>query len=485
MIGEKFKQFTNPQYQFIMSYIFTEDFLLQTDTARKLYHDYAKELPIIDYHNHLPPQEIAENKSFKNLTEIWLYGDHYKWRAMRAYGVDEKFITGNAGDEEKFKKWAQVVPHTVRNPLFHWTHLELKNPFGIEKYLQPDTAQEIYREANKLLSQENFRPRSLLQHFNVNMLGTTDDPTDNLQYHRQLREENLDFKVRPTFRPDKVLGLNNKDDFRAYIHTLSQVSRVEIKDLDSLLEALANRITYFDESGCVASDNGLSTIPTVGDFTVNELNTAFKAVLEGDDQNAAEFNDSYAFYILSELCKMYFEKNWVQQFHIGPLRNNNTRKYEKLGPDTGFDSIGNVTDVQALSVFLDNLEKQNKLTKTVLYNVNPADNAAFAAMAGNFQGGEIPGKIQYGSAWWFLDQLDGMTDQINILSNTGLISMFIGMLTDSRSFLSYPRHEYFRRLLCNIFAEDMNKGLLPNDLNWMGKIIQDICYYNAKNYFKA
>lgn len=467
-----------------MSYIFTENFLLSSGIAEKLYHDYAKDLPLIDYHNHLPPKEIAENKNFENLSHIWLSGDHYKWRAMRAFGIEEKYITGDASDKEKFLKWAEVVPSTLRNPLFHWTHLELKNPFGIKKFLNPDTATDIYQQAGKLLQQDDFKPQSLLNHFKVEMLGTTDDPTDSLEYHRQLKNMDLGFKVRPSFRPDKALALTNGADFRAYIHKLAAVSDTEINDLDSLLEALQKRIDYFDAIGCVASDNGLSKIPKKGSFTLKEINDAFKAVLSGNDTTAEQYQDSFAFHLLVHLCEMYSDKNWVQQFHIGPLRNNNSKQFNNLGPDTGYDSIGGVSDINALAVLLDELEKKGKLTKTVLYNVNPADNAAFATMIGNFQGDTIRGKMQFGSAWWFMDQLDGMTEQINILSNTGLISTFIGMLTDSRSFLSFPRHEYFRRLLCNLFAEDIQKGLLPNDLNWIGKIIQDICYYNAKNYFK-
>lgn len=468
-----------------MNYIFNDNFLLQSEVAKELYHDYAKDCPIIDYHNHLPPEEIAADKNFKNLSEIWLYGDHYKWRAMRAFGIDEEFITGKASDKEKFLKWAEVVPYTMRNPLYHWTHLELKNPLNIQEYLHPESAEGIYKEANQLLKQDDFSTHALLKKFKVKMLGTTDDPIDSLEHHKSLKNQNTDFSVRPSFRPDKVLALSNKDSYRAYIQKLSKAAQVTVKDIDSLLEALQKRIDFFDEIGAVASDNGLSSIPKKGSFTLEELNSTFKSILAGNDDKAQEYEEAFSFYVLSELCKMYYEKGWVQQFHIGPLRNNNSAQYQELGPDTGYDSIGNVSDIQALSTFLDHLEQEGKLTKTILYNVNPADNAAFATMVGNFQKGGVQGKIQYGSAWWFLDQLDGMTDQINMVSNTGLISTFIGMLTDSRSFLSFPRHEYFRRLLCSIFAEDINKGLLPHDVKFLGKLIQDICYTNAKNYFKA
>lgn len=468
-----------------MDYIFTENFLLQSETAQRLYHDYAENLPIIDYHNHLPAQTIAENKNFENITKVWLNGDHYKWRAMRAFGIDEKYITGNANDREKFNEWAKVVPHTLRNPLFHWTHLELKDPFGIRKYLNPETADQIYDETQRLLQHDDFKPVSLIHHFKVEMVGTTDDPTDSLAFHQQIKTQKNKFNVRPNFRPDKVFQLANGDAFRKYIQKLSAVSGIEIKDIDSLLDALKKRIDWFDEMGCVTADHGLTKVPRAGNLIPSKINAVFKMVLDGDDSKAKACEEPYAFYMLQNLCAMYFEKRWVQQFHLGALRNTNKTKLRRLGADTGYDSIGDGNHGIALAELLDGLEAKNKLTKTIIYNVNPADNAVFATMAGNFQGDGVRGKIQYGAAWWFMDQLDGMTDQINTLSNTGLLSTFIGMLTDSRSFLSFPRHEYFRRLLCNLFANDIQNGLLPNDLHWVGRMIGDICYNNAKDYFKA
>ncbi|QCX52948.1 glucuronate isomerase [Elizabethkingia sp. JS20170427COW] len=467
-----------------MATIFTENFLLQSDIAQELYHQYAKNLPIIDYHNHLSPEMISKNQSFGTITKLWLQGDHYKWRAMRALGIEEKYITGNASDEEKFIKWAEAVPSTLRNPLFHWTHLELKNTFGIDEYLNPSSAVNIYQKTLHLLQEEQYFPQALLKSYRVEMLGTTDDPTDSLEHHTAIHTKNIGIKVKPSFRPDKVLALASGDSFRAYIQTLSEVAKVAITNLDTLLQALQNRILFFNEKGCVATDHGLETIPLQGNFSLHELDIAFTNVLSGNDQLAPQYEQAYAFYILSELCKMYHQQGWVQQFHLGALRNNNTYQLKQLGPDTGYDSIGDFPQAVALSRFLNYLENENKLSKTILYNLNPADNAIFGTMPGNFQGEGIRGKIQFGSGWWFLDQLDGMTDQLNTLSNMGLISTFIGMLTDSRSFLSFPRHEYFRRLVCNLFAEDIIKGHLPHDTEWIGKIIQDICYYNAKSYFR-
>jgi glucuronate isomerase len=465
-----------------MSFI-KNNFILQSDIAEQLYFGYAEKQPVIDYHSHLSPQAIASNQKFENLTAIWLKGDHYKWRAMRALGIDEHYITGNATDFEKFEKWAETVPYTVRNPLYHWTHMELKNPFGITKLLNPDTAEGIYKTASAQLQQDSFTTQRLLQHFNVKMVGTTDDPTDSLEYHLALKNSGFAVKVLPSFRPDKVLNIDGGDAFRAYIAKLAEVSGTAITDIDSLLQALRNRVDYFDAAGCLASDHGLTAIPPKGNISLAEIETAFKAVLNGNDTNALAIKDAFAFYILAELCKMYHAKGWVQQFHLGALRNSNAHKVSVLGADTGFDSVGDYAQAETLSALLNHLESFDSLAKTVLYNLNPADNTLFATMAGNFQGDGIRGKVQFGSGWWFLDQLDGMTKQLNALSNQGLISTFIGMLTDSRSFLSYSRHEYFRRLLCNIFAEDIKKGYLPNDIPWIGSIISDICYNNANNYF--
>jgi len=468
-----------------MATFIKENFLLESSLAEQLYYDVAKDLPIIDYHNHLSPQLICNNHQFKDLTSIWLDGDHYKWRAMRTIGVEEKYITGDASAKDKFTKWASTVPHTIRNPLFHWTHMELNNPFNISKLLNPHTAEEIYNETNVKLQQPEFSTQGLLNHYNVNMLGTTDDPTDNLEYHAQLKEQTtFKCKVKPSFRPDKVFALTNKDIFRAYITKLSEVSNININDLESLEEALAKRIIHFNNLGCVASDHGLKQIPKKNKYSKIEINNAFKEVINGNDDNASVYEESYTYYLLIFLSKKYHEHNWAQQFHLGALRNTNTHKLSLLGPDTGYDTIGDYPQAENIATFLNELEQSNQLTKTIIYNLNPSDNNTFAAMIGNFQGEGIQGKIQFGSAWWFLDQLDGMTNQINTLSNLGLISCFIGMLTDSRSFLSYSRHEYFRRLLCNIFANDINKGLLPNDKELINQTIQNICYYNAKNYFK-
>ncbi|WP_210465350.1 glucuronate isomerase [Rufibacter roseolus] len=461
-----------------------EDFLLQTRSARELYHGYAKGLPIIDYHCHLSPEAIALNQNYPNLTSIWLAGDHYKWRALRTLGIEERYITGDATDEEKFLKWAEAVPYTLRNPLFHWTQMELKNPFGVNELLSERNAGEVYAHCNALLQKPEFTPQGLLTHFNVEMVGTTDDPTDDLAFHRQLAENGFKTKVLPSFRPDKVFNLSGGDAFRDYIRLLANVTGTEIFNLDTLLEVLEKRVQYFHEHGCRISDHGLVCLPSLPASTAY-LEDAFLDVLAGKDGEAAQHQEAFTAFLLLELCRMYYRKGWVQQFHVGAIRNNNSRMLQVNGPDTGYDSIGDYGQIQNMSAFFNQLEKENCLTKTIIYNLNPADNAAFATIIGNFQGGGIKGKMQFGSAWWFLDNLDGMTQQLDALSNMGLLSCFVGMLTDSRSFLSYSRHEYFRRLLCNLLGEEMERGLLPNDLPWIGKMVQDICYYNAKNYFPS
>jgi len=463
----------------------TDSFLLESSLAEKLYHDVAKKLPIIDYHNHLSPQLIAQNHQFEDISAIWLNGDHYKWRAMRTVGIEEKYITGNASSLDKFRKWAVTVPQTIRNPLYHWTHMELSNPFGIKELLSTKNANEIYFETNEKLKTPAYSTQSLLNHFQVEMLGTTDDPTDSLAYHQQLKENSsFQCQVKPTFRPDKAFALSNGDSFRQYLEQLGNSANTTIKDLDSLEQALSNRIKYFDDLGCVASDHGFKYIPKKQNFTRSEINNALIKVLEGNDKEALQYEEGYNYYLLVFLAQQYFKYGWVQQFHLGALRNTNAYKLNLLGADTGYDTIGDYPQAERIATFLNDLEEKEQLSKTIIYNLNPADNATFAAMVGNFQGEGIRGKIQYGSAWWFMDQLDGMTNQINMLSSLGLISSFIGMLTDSRSFLSYSRHEYFRRLLCNIFATDVNKGLLPNDQELIAKTIENICYFNAKNYFK-
>ena len=459
----------------------TKDFLLQNDFAKKLYHNYAKELPIIDYHNHLPPDEIAENKQFENITQVWLYGDHYKWRAMRAFGIDEKYITGSASDKEKFLKWAEVVPFTIRNPLFHWTHLELKAYFGIDEILSPENAEEIYEKASKILQQENYSTNGLLKQMKVESLCTTDDPSDSLEHHIAIQKDANKVKTFPTFRPDKAFAVENSVEYNKYLQKLANVSGVSINSYNDLLSALENRIHFFNESGCRLSDHGLGKL-----FYFEDNKYAIADLFDKVKNNEQLSDDEIGFFkynTIIELCRLYHKIGWTQQFHLGAIRNNNKRLLTELGPDTGFDSIGDYTQAEALSGFLNKLDSTNQLSKTILYNLNPADNEIFATMAGNFNDGTIKGKIQYGSGWWFLDQKDGIKKQIETLSNQGLLSCFVGMLTDSRSFLSFTRHDYFRRIVCNIIGTDVTNGELPNDEAFLGKIVADICYYNAKNYF--
>ncbi len=462
-------------------YFLTDDFLLQGKVAKRLYHDHVKHLPIIDYHCHLAPDEIAADKKFNNLTDIWLKGDHYKWRAQRSLGVSEKMITGDAGDEEKFYAWAKVVPQTVRNPLFHWTHMELKNVFGVTEYLNEKSAPSIYASCNALLEKPSHRTRAILESFKVEYVGTTDEPWDNLQYHQQLAAENYSIRVSPSFRPDKILMIGNRDAFFHNLQLLETSSGVIVTDISSLLEALQKRVDFFHNNGCRVSDHGLIQMP--GKFVFSSaLETEFASFVSNKKGTYSD-PDAFMGYVLVQLCKMYHAKEWVQQFHLGPIRNNNTRLNKKLGADSGFDSIGDFPQALQMSLFFDHLDQTDQLAKTVIYNINPSDNEVFATMLGNFNDGSIKGKMQFGSGWWFLDQKDGMEKQLNALSNMGLISTFIGMITDSRSFLSFPRHEYFRRILCNLIGDEMEKGLLPNDEAWMGGIVKDISYYNAKEYF--
>ncbi len=460
----------------------SNNFLLHNTTAEKLYHVYAAHLPIIDYHNHLSPHSIASNKKFANLTEIWLKEDHYKWRAMRTLGISENLITGNASDEDKFKAWATCVPQTIRNPLFHWTQMELKNPFGLDIYLNTNTANEIYTHCNQLLTLDSFSTQNLLKHFKVQLACTTDDPVDDLLHHQQIADNHSYTTVLPSFRPDKLFAIANAELFIAYIRKLEAVTNTNIIDIDSLLSALKNRVEYFNNKGCRIADHGLLTMPPSSEIT-NELVDEFKIFISSNGKNTFSQPEVFSGMMLKELCKMYYEKGWIQQFHLGALRNTNTAMYVQLGNDSGFDSIGDDFQAKNIASFLNELATCNKLTKTIIYNSNPAYNEVFAAMIANFNNGSIKGKIQYGGAWWFLDQMDGIVKQLNALSNIGIISTFVGMLTDSRSFLSFSRHEYFRRILCNIFGAEMENGLLPNDEKWIGKIIQDICYYNAIEYF--
>lgn len=459
----------------------SEDFLLQTDTARMLYHEHARKMPIIDYHCHLPPDEIASNKNFENLTKIWLYGDHYKWRAMRTNGVDEKYCTGKANDYAKFEKWAETVPYTMRNPLYHWTHLELKNPFGIQKILNANTAREIYEECSQQLQTPEFSVRSILKKMDVRVICTTDDPTDTLEHHRKIKEDNFSITVLPTFRPDKGMAPENPVQFNEWIDKLATVVNVDIIHFAGYIEALRKRHDFFGERGCKLSDHGLETM-YAEDYTDDEIKNIFNKVRQGkllSGEEVLKFKSA----MLVEFALMDHEKGWTQQFHLGALRNNNTRMRNILGPDTGFDSIGDFSVARPMAKFFDRLDSENKLAKTIIYNLNPADNEVIATMIGNFNDGSIPGKMQFGSGWWFLDQKEGMERQMNALSNMGLLSRFVGMLTDSRSFLSYPRHEYFRRILCNLIGNDVENGELPNETQWLGQMVESICYNNAKEYF--
>ena len=462
--------------------IITPDFLLSNKQAKNLYHHYAAHLPIIDYHNHLSPKDIAENKKFENLTEIWLKGDHYKWRAMRALGVNEKFITGSSTDEEKFTAWANVFPQTVRNPLFHWSQMELKNYFGIDEYLNDKSAKAIYKTASGMLQKNTHCTQSLLNKYKVELVGTTDDPCDDLTFHKKISESNFNAKVLPTFRPDKIFNIADRNQFINYIRLLEKASGIKILNISDLLAALEKKINYFHKHGCRIADHGLATMPSQITFT-SALEKEFSQFVQGKNKNTFSNPDRFVGAILFSLCKMYHKKGWVQQFHLGPIRNNNTRIMGLVGVDAGTDSIGDYPQAVHLSQFLNALDQRDQLAKTILYNINPADNEVFATMCGNFNDGSLKGKVQFGSGWWFLDQKHGMESQLNALSNMGLISTFIGMTTDSRSFLSYSRHEYFRRILCNLLGVDMENGLIPNDEKWIGEIVQNISYYNAKSYF--
>ncbi|QHS60573.1 glucuronate isomerase [Chitinophaga agri] len=455
------------------------DFLLQTETARQLFHDYAKEMPVIDYHNHLPPDEIASNRQFENLTAMWLKGDHYKWRAMRANGVAEEDITGNADDYKKFRRWAETVPYTMRNPLYHWTHMELLNPFGVKQLLDGESAEWVYQHCNEQLPR--WTTQALLRHFKVDTLCTTDDPCDTLEYHKAIRQSGFQVRVLPTFRPDKTIGVEDVAAFNAYADKLGAVAGINTDTYSQFIAALRSRHDYFHEQGGRLADHGLSTF-YAGSFTAESLEAAYAKLRKGQALTATEA-DGFKAGTLQFICEWHHERGWVQQFHIGAIRNNNSRLLRSIGADAGVDSIGDWQVAQAMSVFFDRLDKQDKLAKTVVYNLNPAYNEVFATMIGNFQDGTIPGKMQFGSGWWFLDQKDGMEKQINTLSNMGLLSRFVGMLTDSRSFLSYSRHEYFRRILCNLIGNDVENGELPADIKWLGKMVQDISYNNARSYF--
>ncbi|MBC3758645.1 glucuronate isomerase [Hyunsoonleella sp. SJ7] len=458
----------------------TDNFILQTEVARELYHSYAKDLPIIDYHNHLSAKEIAENKPVKNISEAWLKGDHYKWRAMRANGIEEIYITGSAtSNKEKFLKWAQTVPYTLRNPLFHWNQLELKRYFGVDDILQPSNAEEIYEKCNAIL--EDRTPAQLLEDMKVEVVCTTDDPTDDLRYHQEIAKSDFFTKVFPTFRPDTLLLIEN-GTYLNYLEKLATCVGFKIDSIEALLKAIDERIEFFNDNGCRLSDYGISGAFAYIGFNEEEVALIFKNRLKGESLSELD-TQKFRSAVLLHLGKKYHEKKWVQQYHLGVIRNNNDHLQNTVGADAGCDSIGDYTMIDSLSKYLNALSSTNQLAKTITYNLNPSQNETFATMMGNFQNSDCPGKMQWGSAWWFLDQKDGIENQINCLSNMGLLSRFVGMLTDSRSFLSFPRHEYFRRILCNLLGEDVERGLVPDDIEFLGKMVQDICYYNAKNYF--
>lgn len=467
-----------------------EDFLLQSEPAKRLYHDYAEEMPIFDYHCHLSPKQIADNRPYENLTRIWLEGDHYKWRAMRAAGIDEKYITGAASDREKFLAWAETVPKTLGNPLFHWTHLELKNSFGIDNMLlSPDTADKIYGKCREVLEGENLRPKQILKSFRVRTVYTTDDPADTLEYHAAIaRDGEFDVTVLPAFRPDNVMRIESGEGFRGYIRKISEVSGAAVDTYRDLIAALDKRHRFFHDSGCRISDHALPAVHctqfrgTEEAAAEKDAARVFRKALEGGRVKPWEA-ELFQSRLLLDLGRMNAKRGWTMQLHIGALRNVNSRKFELLGPDSGFDGMNDIPVAEPLARFLDALESTGELPKTIIYNINPRDNAAVAAAAGCFQDGLTPGKVQFGPAWWFNDTKDGMEDQLRCLSNIGLVSRFTGMVTDSRSFLSFSRHEYFRRILANLVGGWMARGEIPGDFELTGGMIRDICYNNAAAYF--
>jgi len=458
-----------------------KDFLLQTETAKELYHNHAAKMPIFDYHCHINPQEIAEDKQFENITQIWLYGDHYKWRGMRTNGIDEKYCTGDASDWEKFEKWAETVPYTLRNPLFTWTHLELKMFFGIDKVLNPETAKEIWDECNAKLQTPEYSVRNIIRMANVDTICTTDDPIDSLEHHQKIKADGFEVSVLPAWRPDKAMAVENATNYNSYIEKLVEAAGMKIDSFNDLMQALDNRHQFFHDNGCRLSDHGLETF-IAEDYTESEVQQIFKKIRGGNDLTSAEVL-KFKSAMLYEFGIMDHSRGWTQQFHVGALRNNSTRLFNLLGADVGLDSIGDFEIAKPLSKLLDRLDMNNQLAKTVLYNLNPRDNELIGTMIGNFQDGSVPGKMQFGSGWWFLDQKDGMEKQLNALSNLGLLSRFVGMLTDSRSFLSYSRHEYFRRTLCNLLGNDVENGEIPNDMKLLGEMVENISFNNAKEYF--
>lgn len=459
-----------------------KDFLLETETAQDLFHNHAAKMPIIDYHCHLIPEMVANDHKFKSITELWLGGDHYKWRAMRTNGVDEKYCTGtDTSDWEKFEKWAETVPYTFRNPLYHWTHLELKTGFGINKLLSPKTAREIFDECNEKLKLPEYSARGFMRKYNVECVCTTDDPIDDLRFHKQTRKSGFEIKMIPAWRPDKAMAVDNTKSFSEYVNKLGEVADVNISKFSDMIDALQKRHDFFAANGCRLSDHGIEEFYDEN-YTDSQIEIIFEKAMRCQQLSQQEIRQ-FKNCMLTKFAEMDYESDWTQQYHYGAIRDNNTKMFEQLGPDTGFDSIGEFNTAKAMSRFLNHLNTEGKLTRTILYTLNPCANEVIATMLGNFQDGTCPGKIQFGSGWWFNDQLDGMTRQMNALSALGLLSRFVGMLTDSRSFLSYPRHEYFRRTLCNLLGNDVEKGLLPNDKENLARMVEDISYNNAKNYF--
>jgi glucuronate isomerase len=456
----------------------SENFLLHGTFARTLFHEYAVTMPVVDYHCHLSPKDIAEDATFQTMTEVWLKGDHYKWRAMRTNGIDEQCITGNAPDKEKFLMWARTLPRALRNPLYDWAHLELRRYFGINGLLSEETADSIYAQCNEKLKEKEFSARSLLKRMNVKVVCTTDDPVDDLSHHERLRRDAFEITVLPTFRPDKALAADDPVSYNRYLDSLAKASDTNISSYGSLLEALDKRHSFFHDHGCRSSDHAIETLSSEY-ASASELDTMFSLLRSGKALSGGVFKAS----LLLELCKMNHARGWVQQIHMGVLRNVRSVIFNTLGPDTGVDCIGDFAFGKPLAAFLDALDSTRQLTKTILFNINPGDNELLAVLAGVFQEGPVPGKIQLGPAWWFLDQKNGMTRHLDALSGLGLLSRFVGMTTDSRSLLSFPRHEYFRRILCNLIGEEMDRGELPGDLDCIGPIIHDICFNNAKNYF--
>ena len=464
-----------------MSFIH-EDFLLQTEHAKRLYYGYAKDQPILDYHCHLPPQDVASNRQFRNLFEIWLEGDHYKWRAMRANGIGEAYCTGEADPHDKFLAWAKTMPHTLRNPLYHWSHLELKRYFGFDGLLDESNAEEVWQHCNDLLATDDLRVFGILRQFDVRALCTTDDPTDSLPHHQAIAASDLETKVYPAFRPDKALTVNQPDTFNAWIERLEQAADQEISSFQHFMEALEQRHDFFDKMGCRLSDHGLDHA-----FCDFPAESAAKSIFDAARRGIAaspEEHGQFAAVMMLRFGQLDAAKGWTKQMHLGARRNNNSRGFRTAGPDTGFDSIGDWAQVDALGRYLDRLDREDALPRLILYNNNPNDNYTFATMLGNFQDGKIPGKMQFGSGWWYLDQKEAMEWQLNCLSNVGLLSRFVGMLTDSRSFMSYPRHEYFRRVLCNLLGNDMAKGEIPDDEELVGDLVQRLSFRNVRDYLR-